>query len=99
MANPQALVIGSALPDSAFRLIAGGCFAASAATALTTAALVAFATPILAAAPRAGLVAGFVLYAALTGWAYRRSADHSAALHAWLYAAAVGAMLLAGALT
>ena len=85
-------------PASAFRLIARSCFLAAAATALASAAVLAFAAPTLIGPARVALVTSLVAYAGLTAWARRRSTRASFPLHASLYAAGVGAMLLAGAI-
>ena len=85
-------------PASAFRIIARSCFLAAAGTALAAAAILLFAAPTLTGPARLALVVSLVLYAALTAWACRRSRVLSFPLHASLYAAGVGAMLLAGAI-
>jgi PAS domain S-box-containing protein len=97
MQDARPFVIGSALPDSAFRIIARACFLSAASTALGAAAIVAFSTPTLTSAARFTLVANLVLYAGLAAWACGRSGRLSFPLQPSLYAASIGAMLLTGA--
>jgi PAS domain S-box-containing protein len=85
-------------PASTFRLIARSCFLAASATALAAATVLAFAAPTLVGTARVALVASLVAYASVTAWARQRSTRLSFPLHASLYAAGVGAMLLAGAI-
>jgi CheY-like chemotaxis protein len=77
MQDARPLVIGSALTDSAFRIIARACFLSAAGTSLAAAAIVAVSTPTLTSAGRLALVASLVLYAALADWACGRSARRS----------------------
>jgi PAS domain S-box-containing protein len=97
MSDDAALVLGSTLPDSAFRIIARGCFLSAAATSLGAAAIVALAATTLTGDARLVLVTGLVSYAALTLWACSRSTRRTFPLHASLHASSIGAMLLTGA--
>ena len=96
--NRQVFAIDAAGPDSAFRIVARACFLAAGATALATALIVGFAAPGLGDAARYVLVASLAAYAAITGWTCWRSSRLSFPLNTALYAAAIGAMLLVGAL-
>jgi PAS domain S-box-containing protein len=96
-AAAPSLAIGSALPDTAFRIIARACFLSAAATSLGAAAIVAFSAPTLTSAARAVLVLSLVLYAALATWACSRSAQLLSSLRTSLHAASIGAMLITGA--
>ncbi len=96
LANSQR--IAGALPESAFRLIARACFLAAGATALAAAAIIAIAGPATADAARLSLIAALVLYAVSAAWTRTRSLRPDFALHASLYAAALGAVLLCGAI-
>jgi PAS domain S-box-containing protein len=89
--------IGSALPDSAFRIIARACFLSAAATSLAAAAIIALSAPTLTEAARLTLVACLASYAAIALWARGRSVHLSFPLHAALHASSIGAMLLTGA--
>ena len=85
-------------PDRAFRIIARACFTVAAASALAAAFVIAFAATALTDAARLALVASLSLYAGLSMWACLRSARLGFPIPSSLFAAAVGAMLLAGAL-
>jgi PAS domain S-box-containing protein len=97
MSDEAPLVIGSTLPDSAFRIIARACFLSAAATSLGAATIVALAATTLTSDARLVLVSGLVFYAALTLWACSRSTRQTFPLHASLHASSIGAMLLTGA--
>jgi len=84
-------------PEAAFRIVGRACFLAASGTALAAAVLLAVSTSALTSDVRLALVASLVVYAALTAWTSWRSGRPGFALRASLYVAALGAMLLAGA--
>ena len=84
-------------PEAAFRIVGRACFLAASGTALAAAALLAVSTSALTSDVRVALVASLVLYAVLTAWTSWRSGRPGFALRESLYVAALGAMLLAGA--
>ncbi|HEV7575463.1 MAG TPA: PAS domain S-box protein [Caldimonas sp.] len=88
---------GDGAPEAAFRIVGRACFLAASGTALAAAAILALSTSALTGAIRFALVASLLVYAALTAWTCRRSRRRTIALRESLYAAALGAMLLAGA--
>ncbi len=88
---------GDADPDEAMRSIARTCFVSAGVTALATAAVLVFARSSLTPVAGPALVASLVLYALAVAWTWQRSARASFPVHAALYGAAVGAMLLSGA--
>ncbi|MEO8921828.1 MAG: PAS domain S-box protein [Caldimonas sp.] len=97
MNDARPFAIGSALPDSTFRIIARACFLGAAVTSLGAAAIVALSTPALTSNARLWLVGALVLYAALALYTRGRGAHRSGALQPSLYAASLGAMLLTAA--
>ncbi len=90
--------VAPAEPERAFRIIARACFAVAAATALIAAVVIFFAASALTDAARLALVASLAIYACLSIGAFFRSALLGFPIPGSLLAAAVGAMLLAGAL-
>ena len=84
-------------PDLAIRAIARSCFLSAAATALATAAILLFARSSLTPTTGPALVAALLVYALGVVWTWQRSARVSFPVNAALYTAAIGAMLLSGA--
>ena len=95
----EALHLDPGLQGSAFLVVAPAWFLCASVIALGSAAIVALATPMLMSDVRLWLVAGFVCYGAFTGWVFWRSRRRSLPLQALLYGSAIGAMLLAAAVS
>jgi PAS domain S-box-containing protein len=85
-------------PDGAVRAIARACFLSAAITALATAAVLGFARSSLGPGTGPLLVVSLLVYAVAVAWTWQRSARQSFPVNAALYTAAVGAMLLSGAI-
>jgi PAS domain S-box-containing protein len=89
---------GADSPEAAIRSIARACFLSAAATALAIAAILLLADIALPSSLRPALIGSLVAYAVAVAWTWQRSARRSFPVEAALYTAAVGAMLLTGAI-
>ena len=99
MSKPTSTFLGTSRePEAAFRIVGSACFLVAAGIALAGAALLAVVSPTLDPDARLALVGSLVAYAALNAWTSRRSRQPAFRLRESIYVAAVGAMLLAGAI-